>query len=129
VSRMDIPYQASTMTSLQPYLEANPEVARRMARALMQGIKVSLDDETTARAAVAKYTQVDDAEMLDTTMEFYRRTVEKIPYPSLEALQTILDDLAESEPRARSVQPRELINTTALEQLEREGFMKQLWGQ
>jgi NitT/TauT family transport system substrate-binding protein len=129
VSRMDIPYQASTMTSLQPYLEANPDVARRMTRTLLEGIKLSLEDETAARAAVATYTRLDDAEMLDATMETYRNTVQRIPYPSVEGLQTILDELAESDPRAHAVQPERLVNTTALDELSREGFVEQLYRQ
>jgi NitT/TauT family transport system substrate-binding protein len=129
LSRMDIPYQASTMTSLQPYLDANPAVVRRMAHALLEGIKLSLDDEAVARAAVASYTRLDDAEMLDATMETYRGTTQRIPYPSLEGLQTILDELAEGDPRARTVQPQQIVDTTALDELQRDGFIKQLYGE
>jgi hypothetical protein len=51
---------------------------------------------------------------------------QRVPYPTLEGIQMILDDLAQNDPRAKTIQPRELIDTTALEQLERDGFFAQL---
>jgi len=44
-------------------------------------------------------------------------------------VQIVLDDMTLSDPRARAVRPNELVNTTALEQLEREGFLERLYGQ
>ena len=34
----------------------------------------------------------------------------RIPYPSLDAVQTVLGGLAESDPRARDAQPAQLVN-------------------
>jgi NitT/TauT family transport system substrate-binding protein len=129
LSQMGIPYQGSVLVGLQPYLEANPELVRRLVRAMLEGIKVSLIDDEGTRAALAKYTRTEDRELLDETIAYYRSIVQRVPYPTPEGLQTVLDDLAEEEPRARTIQPQEVVNTTALEQLEREGYLKQLYGE
>jgi NitT/TauT family transport system substrate-binding protein len=126
LSQMGIAYQASCLTALQPYIQANPDVVRRFVRALAEGIHVTLTDDAATRAAAAKYTRIDDPELLDDAIAYYRTVAQRLPYPTLEGIQMIFDDLAQNDPRAKTIQPRELIDTTALEQLERDGFFAQL---
>ena len=52
-----------------------------------------------------------------------------MPYPTLPGLQTVIDEVAQSDPRAVGLRPEDLVNTAALEQIEREGFVNALWGE
>jgi NitT/TauT family transport system substrate-binding protein len=123
LSQMGIAYQASCLTALQPYIQANPDVVQRFVRALAEGVQITLTDDAATRAAAAKYTQIDDAELLDDAIAYYRTVAQRVPYPTPEGIQAILDDLAQTDPRAKAGQPRELMDTTALDQLEREGLL------
>lgn len=126
---MGIPYLSGVIVALGPYVEANPEVARRLARAITEAIKVSLTDDEIAVAAVARYTREDDTALIREALRGYRASVKKVPYPSVAGLQTVIDEVAESDPRARGVKPEDVINTAPLEQIEREGFVQALWGE
>src|SRR5262249_17043534 len=95
-AQMGIPYLSGVIVALRPYVEANPEVARRMARAITEAIKVSLTDDDTTVAAVAKYTREDDTALLREALRGYRANVLKVPYPSVAGLQTVIDEVAES---------------------------------
>jgi NitT/TauT family transport system substrate-binding protein len=129
LSQMDIPYQGAGLIGTRPFLEANPEVARRVVRAILEGIKLAVTDEDTTRAATGRYTRTDDPELLDEALRHFRNAVVRVPYPSMDALQAVLDNLADTEPRARAVRPEEMVTLTFLEQLDREGFIKALWGE
>ena len=43
-------------------------------------------------------------------------------------LQAILDELTQTDPRAKKVKPQELIDTRYLDEMEKTGFFDQLWG-
>jgi NitT/TauT family transport system substrate-binding protein len=129
LGQMGIPYQAGVLSGMQPYLEANPEATRRFVQGMLDAVKVSLTDDAATYATLAKYTRTDDPDLLNTTIDYYRGIVRRDPYPTLEGLQTVLDDLAESEPRARTVRPAQLVDTTVLEQLDHDGYLQQLWGE
>jgi NitT/TauT family transport system substrate-binding protein len=130
LAQMDVGYQSDVLAAMQPYLEANPEVARRVVRALVEGIKVALQDDALAASAMGKYTRIEEQDVLNETVAYIRTVLKRTPYPSLPALQNHLDEVAESgDLRAREVRPQQLVNTTALEQLEREGFIKLLYGE
>jgi NitT/TauT family transport system substrate-binding protein len=128
LAQMGIPYQSTGLVALQPYVDANPEATRRVVRALLEGIKLVHTDDAASRAALGKVTQTDDVAVLDETIAYYRQITPRVPYPTLEGLQTGLDDLAETNPAARALRPQQLVNTTILEALEREGFIQQLYG-
>jgi NitT/TauT family transport system substrate-binding protein len=128
LGQMGIPYQGDVVAGLQPYLAANPEVARRLMRALLEGVKLALLDDAATLASLAKYTRLDDVEMLSETLPYLRRVMRRDGYPTMEGLQSLLDDIAESDARARDVRPEQLVDTTALDEVLREGFLKQLYG-
>ena len=44
-----------------------------------------------------------------------------------EALQAILDEVAQTDPRAKKVKPQELIDSRYLDEMEKSGFFDQLW--
>lgn len=129
IAQMGLPYQGECLVALQPYLEANPDVARAVMLSVLEGMKLSLTDEPTTLEVMGKYTKLEEPELLQATLAHYRTVVKRQPYPTPEGLQMLIDLQAETDPRARAIQPQELINTTALQQLEREGVFKQLWGE
>ena len=129
LGQMGIPFQGTVLIGMQPYVEANPDITKRFLRAILEGIHLYLTDDAASRAALAKYTRTEDVELLDESNNYYRAIVERRPYPTLDGLQTILDDLADSDPRARVIRPEQIVNTRPLEEIEREGFLKQLYGE
>ena len=129
VSQMGVAYQGNAVVGIQSYVEGNPEAVRRLVRAVLEGIKLNLTDDAVSRATLAKYTGLDEPEMLEETIAYYRRATRRDGYPSLPGLQAILDDLAQTDPRARTVQPEQIVNLAALQQVEAGDFLKQLYGE
>jgi len=44
-----------------------------------------------------------------------------------QALQVILDEVAQSDARAKKVKPQELIDNRFLEEIDKSGFFDQIW--
>ena len=45
----------------------------------------------------------------------------------LESLQAILDELAPTDARAKNVKPQEMVDNRYLDEMNKSGFMDQLW--
>ncbi len=43
------------------------------------------------------------------------------------SIQSTLDEIAPTEPRAKTVKPQEMVDTRYLDEMEKSGFMEQLW--
>ncbi len=45
----------------------------------------------------------------------------------IESLHAILDEVAQSDARAKKVKPQELVDSRYLDEMEKSGFMDRLW--
>jgi hypothetical protein len=55
------------------------------------------------------------------------QNIPRIPWPSPEALKTVLDQLAETDSRVASLRPEQFIDARFFQELEKEGFLQRLW--
>jgi len=51
----------------------------------------------------------------------------KKQYPSLEGLKTVLDEIAERDPRAKSAKPEQFVDLTFIRELDQSGFVDGLY--
>jgi NitT/TauT family transport system substrate-binding protein len=91
-------------TAIHAY-KTNPDEAVKLTRTFL-----SIKDETDAKAAYAAYLNV----------------YPDIPRPTFAGIAAVLKELAVSEPRAKTLRPEQLVDTSALDALQREGFFQKL---
>ena len=64
-----------------------------------------------------------------TLKAIYNKTkIPDIPYPSLSAMQTVIDPFVEADPKLSKIDARNYISDRFLKKLEEEGFVKKLMG-
>ena len=54
------------------------------------------------------------------------QNIPRIPRPSPEILKTVIDQMAESDPRVASLKPEQFIDGRVFAELEKEGFIQKL---
>ena len=120
-------YPNTAYTARRAYIARNPEVVRRFFKAISEGLRRYKNDPEEAVRLSAQFLNVKVSPALRTTYERYSREVfPDVPLPSRKGLELVLAELASSHPRAASMRPEQLVDTTALDQLQREGFFQTL---
>ncbi|HJU60765.1 MAG TPA: ABC transporter substrate-binding protein [Candidatus Binatia bacterium] len=127
IDTLGIELQQTCITATTKYLRERRPVVKSFVQAYAEGLHRYLTDRDFSMRVMRKYLRIDDKEMLDDTYAFYSKRVQKIPYPTLKGIKFILDGLAESQPRARSVTPESFVDLSLLQELDQSGFFKQLW--
>jgi hypothetical protein len=51
----------------------------------------------------------------------------KKQYPSLEGLKTVIEDVAERDPRAKSAKPEQFVDFTFIKELDQSGYIDGLY--
>ena len=107
----------------------NREILQRFMKAYVEAIGVSLKNRELALKVIGEYTRTTDQEMLEETYEAnVAKAFLKAPYPSVEGFKTILDFVAETrDPKAKSIDPSTIIDSTFVKELEQSGFIKSLY--
>jgi len=110
--------------STRSYVRANEEITRRLIRAYSEAILFLKTNKGPTIRAIQKYAKIQDPEILEATYSEARSHIETVPYLSRKGLETIIGELAPTEPRAKQAKPEDFIDHRFVSQLEKEGFFK-----
>jgi len=96
-------------------------------RAMAEASKIMHTDREFVYKVLGKYLRITDRSVLDSAYNAEIKVLEPRLVIKDEALQAILDDVAQTDPRAKKVRPQELVDNRYLDEMEKSGFMDQLW--
>jgi hypothetical protein len=87
------------------------------------------DKEETIRALGHYMGSGLDREILEKSREnvLSETMYPKKQYPSLEGLKTVIDELAERDPRAKNVKPEQFVDMTFIRELDQSGYIDGLY--
>ncbi|HZU05116.1 MAG TPA: ABC transporter substrate-binding protein [Chloroflexota bacterium] len=110
------------------YLVRHEEVLRSFLRAYVEAIARIQQDKPFAKQVISKYASTTDEEALESSYAaFGQRYLTRAPYPTVAQFQTLIEFVAEREPRARSLQPETLIDARFVRALDEEGYIDRLY--
>ena len=97
-------------------------------RAMAETAKIMHTDREFVYKVLGKYLRITDRSVLDSAYNAEIKALEPRLAIKTEALQAILYEVAQTDPRAKKVKPQELIDSRYLDEMDKSGFMDQLWG-
>ncbi|MBI2955329.1 MAG: hypothetical protein HYY30_13525 [Chloroflexi bacterium] len=94
------------------------------------GVAATRKDKDFAMQMIGKYTQTSDREVLEETYRIcVDKVMPKVPYVPVESMQTILDEIAQQNPKAKDARVENLIDNHWVKELDDSGFIKKLYGE
>jgi len=125
---LDIPFVYSSLMTNYKTLRERPEVVQRMVAALAEAVHFVEKNPDKAKAAVAKAMRVKDEEALQTSYNVYARDIVDrtmiVPGKSIAEAWELARDTGTIVRR----KPEELYDNSYVINLEKSGFLKELWG-
>ncbi len=125
---LEIPFVYSSLMTNYKTLRERPEIVQRMVAALAEAVHFVEKNPDKAKAAVAKAMRVKDEEALQTSYNVYARDIVDrtmiVPGKSITEAWELARDTGTIVRR----KPEELFDNSYVNNLEKSGFMKELWG-
>ena len=122
-------YPLSSVIVTQRLLRTQESAVRRFLEALIEGVHRFKTDPNFTMNVIGKYTQTTDRSMLEETQRVYASAFERVPYPAIEVMKLGLTQVAETNPRVRSADPKEFVDPRLLREIEASGFVRRLYGE
>lgn len=128
ISKMGINFPTSSIITTRSFIKRSENTVRKFVRAFVEGVHYAKTERAHAINVMKKYLRSSDASMFDELYEMYIvRNIPRIPRPSLESLKTVIDQMADTEPRVANLKPEQFIDARFFQELEKEGFIQKLW--
>jgi ABC-type nitrate/sulfonate/bicarbonate transport system substrate-binding protein len=125
--KMGIPFFGTGMLGSRRVLERDESKVLNLMRAYLEAIKVLKNERAASMQMLSQFTRVSDMKVIEEAYDAFRDQIQNVPYPSLDAMKSVVSQMAETNPKARQVDARNYVSDRYLRQLENEGFVKRLW--
>jgi NitT/TauT family transport system substrate-binding protein len=123
-----IAYLATGYSTRRSIMAKRGPVIGRFLRAMAEAAKIMHTDKEFTFNVLQKYLRVDDRRLIEASYNIEIKALEPRLAIKLEGIQSTLDEIAPTEPRAKTVKPQEMVDTRYLDEMEKSGFFEQLWG-
>jgi len=110
------------------YLKSNPEAVKRFFMAMVTAVHEYKANPAVAIPLTQKFLDVKSEANAKAAYEAYVKIYPDDLRPSIKGLQLVLNEIGQKSAKARAAKPEQLVDTSSLDALEREGFFKKLLG-
>src|SRR5918996_330715 len=124
---LKIPYAATAFVTKRSVIAKRSQVIGNFMRAMAETAKIMHTDREFVYKVLGKYLRVTDRKVLDSAYNAEIKVLEPRLVIKEESLQAIIDELSQTDARAKKIKPAELIDTRYLDEMEKGGFFDQLW--
>lgn len=126
--KMDIPFFNTGLLGSKRFLDRQESKVMNFLRSYLEAIKVLKTERDYSIKALAQFTRVSNLKSVAEGYDYFVKQLEPVPYPSVAAMQAVVDQIAESNPKGKGIDAKAYVNDRYLKRLEEEGFVKKIWG-
>jgi NitT/TauT family transport system substrate-binding protein len=130
VSNLKIPYQGTSIATTRRFLKEHRAQVVGFMKAILEAIVRIKKDPQGSKNVIAKYLSLDPVKDSATLDETYNAillgTLEDIPYPSMQGIQTVIDIAAQGNTSVAKVTPGDVVDISIVQGLEASGFISGL---
>jgi NitT/TauT family transport system substrate-binding protein len=127
LAQLQIPYPQAIVETTDRLIREEPQLVKNYLKGLIAGIHYGKSNPEPTKAILDKYVKIKNPEFLSATYDDYVQITDPKAYPNLEGIRFALEEVAKRSPAAKGKKPEEFVNLKFLEELEREGFFKEIY--
>jgi ABC-type nitrate/sulfonate/bicarbonate transport system substrate-binding protein len=120
------PYVATGLVTLRSVIAKRPKAVSQFMHVMAESLKLMMSDRELAFKVISKKIGLTDRKVFDSAYGAELKVLE----PKLDirpiAIQANLDEIARTDPRAKSVKAEQLIDRRFLEEMEKDGTFERL---
>lgn len=124
---LGIRYPGLSYMTTEAYIKTNRPIVSNFLKAIIESTHYLKRNKEVSLRVLKKYTKIDEPAVLDETYQlFTQRYFRLVPTSSTEEVKTVLDQIKDKDPRARTTDYDSFIRGDVLREIEQSGFFKQL---
>jgi len=128
LSEVKFRYPGTALLTTDSFIRSRPQTVNRFLKATLEGIKYAKSNPDFTIRILGKYTRTADHKLLASAFKSYiLGYIRDIPTVTQAEMEAVLEDIAARNPKAKGLDARQFYDPAPLEQLAKEGFIKELY--
>jgi ABC-type nitrate/sulfonate/bicarbonate transport system substrate-binding protein len=127
IGALGIEYCTNGVGTTKAYLDKNHDVLVAILKAIVQGVHRFKTDQSFGEGVIETWTNTSDPKIVTASWKpFAAAYLQDKLYVTDAGIQTVLDELAATDPAARTADPKAFYDNSILQSLETSGFFSSL---
>jgi NitT/TauT family transport system substrate-binding protein len=127
MTRENIPYCGNALAANRQYVRDQPAVMRALTRSIVEAIARYKLNPTEGAEAVAHFLGDSDTRRAEQLRGAWAELFPEKPYPDPRGLQFVIDELAQTDERARALDVQQIVDPSWVGELDASGFVDGLY--
>jgi len=124
---LGIKYPVTAYMATETFIKSNRAQLIQFLKSIISATHYIRKNKETSIDILKKYTKVEEPAVLDETYQlFTQRYLRLVPISSAEEIKTVLDQIKDKDPRARTTDYDSFVRGDVLREIEQSGFIKSL---
>jgi NitT/TauT family transport system substrate-binding protein len=121
-------YPGTALVTTDSFIRSRPQTVNRFLKATLEGIKYAKANPDVTIRVLGKYTRTTDTKLLTSAFKSYiLGYIRDIPTVTHAEMEAVIEDIATRNAKAKGADARQFYDPAPLEQLAKEGFIKELY--
>jgi ABC-type nitrate/sulfonate/bicarbonate transport system substrate-binding protein len=121
-------YPGTALVTTDAFIRNRPQTVNRFLKATLEGIKYAKANPDFTIRILGQYTRNSDTKLLASAFKSYvLGYIRNLPSITNAEMESVLEDVSARSPKAKGADPRQFYDPAPLEQLAKEGFVKELY--
>jgi NitT/TauT family transport system substrate-binding protein len=126
-SAKEVDYPWIEITTRRAIIKNDREMIMNYMKAHLEGIALFKRDREFSKKVIKKTLRLDDDELVNESYEIFSKAFIPAPYPNLAGMKTSYEYVAATRPEVWKHKPEEFADSSFVEELDKSGFIKQLY--
>ncbi len=124
-----LPFPYNSIATTRRFIRENQETVRKYIKSHIEAVHRLKTDRETGIKVLTKYLGGGERDLMEKSYDVSvaDNILPRKQYPSLPAIKTVLDMLAERTPKARTAKPEDFVDTKFIKELDESGFIDNLY--
>ena len=118
---------AACIGSTKTYVQNNRDIMTRILKGFVEGLKFFRENREYTFKVAAEFTRTNDPEAISAVLDSPARLQEKVPYVPMKGIEFLLKVEALRNPKAQRFDPAAVVDSSFMQELEKNGFIDALW--
>jgi ABC-type nitrate/sulfonate/bicarbonate transport system substrate-binding protein len=125
-----LPFQHNGVATTKKFIREKPDIVRKYVKSQVEAVHLLKTDRETTIKVLGRYLrQLKDTDLLEKSYEVSvgEEVYPRKQYPTVAGIKTILDAMANENPKVKEVKPEDFVDMTFIKELDESGFIAKLY--
>ncbi len=96
-------------------------------RAFVEGVAYYKTHKAESVQMTQEFLRVNDTAVAEEAYDYFARITPAKPYPIIEGIRTVLDEIALTDPSAKNAKPEQFVDSSFIAKLDKSGYIDRLY--